>query len=142
VVGWATAPDGRTQRGFALDLRDGGGAARHLGADRESRLHAVNNRGQAVGTFRADVSLHHALLWDLDTGTVEDLNSRLAPEHRWSAEGGGSHRAPSGWRLHAAWGINDQGQIVGGGSHMVEGTSHRRAYLLTPRAGAAAAVPR
>jgi hypothetical protein len=58
---------------------------------------------------------YHALLWNLDTGEVEDLNNRLVPEQRWpTAEW--PHKL-SGWLLMEVWDINDMGQIVASGTH-------------------------
>ena len=86
------------------------GAMRDLGtlpdAD-ASEAHALNDRGQIVGT-----SDDAAVLWQ--AGQVADLN-HLVP-------------AGSGWTLQDATGINARGQIVGRGT--VGG--HVHAFLLTP----------
>ena len=76
---------------------------------------AINAAGQIVGT--ADPQCFpcpapRAWLWQAGTFTLLD---DLLP-------------AGSGWSLQQANGINDRGQIVGGGLH----NGHLRAYLLTP----------
>lgn len=78
---------------------------------------AINNRGTVVGysssleNYNIEVPLH-AFVWK--NGKVTDLNSLLP--------------ANSGWQLTAAYGINDWGQIVGGGTK----DGKIRAFLLTP----------
>lgn len=78
---------------------------------------AINNRGTVVGysssldNYNIEVPLH-AFVWI--NGKLTDLNSLLP--------------ANSGWQLTAAYGINDRGQIVGGGTK----DGRVRAFLLTP----------
>lgn len=78
-----------------------------------SGFYTLNNCGQAVGFFvssqRAD---SHAFL--LTNNRFVDLNT-VFPLHR-------------GWRLEAAYGINDRGQIIGIG--FINGK--RQAFLLSP----------
>ena len=74
----------------------------------------INDQGQIVGvTFkRSSSSSSFAFLWQ--KGTNYDLNG-LIP-------------ADAGWVLQEAKAINNQGQIVGWGSH----AGKKRAFLLTP----------
>jgi probable HAF family extracellular repeat protein len=74
--------------------------------------YAINGSGQVVGELYS-TSVIHAMLWTAKSG-MQDLNN-LIP-------------SGSGWLLTSASGINDAGQITGGGS--VNGQSH--AFLLTP----------
>lgn len=133
VVGWTGDPDGRGHHAFIADLRSG--AVRHLphlNSERESRLYAINNRGQAVGVFKANVFSYHALLVDAATGAAADLNSRLPVDQQWPQDSWPHRR--SGWLLKEAWDINDAGQIAGTGTHSIEGTYYGRAFRLLPRA--------
>ena len=120
VVGWAgtaptTAPDVRNRaflyrEGRLVDLGTLPGYA-------GSRAYGLNAAGQVVGYADRDPGTsgpRRAVLWD--RGALTDLNSLLPPG--------------SGWELTGALGINDAGQIVGGG--VINGQEH--AYLLTPAA--------
>lgn len=131
VVGWATNPDGARQRGFFIDLRSG--RVRHVGGDGQSRVHAINSRGQAVGMREAHPFGFHALLWDLDRDVLVNLNDRLPPGQRWPTDW---PQTRSGWNLREAWGINDQAQIVGDGTHLIEGQPFAHALRLTRSGGA------
>lgn len=82
-----------------------------LGGSSEAR--SINEDGQVVGWSEiAGGGVRHAFLWEDDV--MIDLN-RLLP-------------AESGWVLNEAHGINDRGQIVGGGTY--EGATC--AFLLSP----------
>jgi probable HAF family extracellular repeat protein len=81
-----------------------------------SEAHAINNRGQIVGLGCCAGNNLRALLWQ--DGRVLDLNT-LIP-------------ATSGWYLVGAGGINDRGQIVGGGINP-QGQFH--AFLVSPSQG-------
>jgi len=75
----------------------------------------INMKGQIVGLSAGDPndeSTYHALLWE--NGVMTDLQTMIP--------------ADSGWILLAAAGINEHGQIVGGGLH----NGVLRACLLTP----------
>jgi hypothetical protein len=61
----------------------------------QSKIYALNNQGQAVGTFRPHMSGYHALLWNVETDEVEDLNRCLPPEQQWPK--GDSSPSPSYW---------------------------------------------
>jgi probable HAF family extracellular repeat protein len=134
VVGWAADPGDQGHCGFCYDLRTG--VVKHASVTpiygrQSSRIYGINNRGQAVGTYRADVINYHALLWNLETGQWEDLNNRLVPEQRWpKAEW--PHKL-SGWLLMEAWDINDMGQVVASGTHSIEGNYQTRACRMNPR---------
>jgi probable HAF family extracellular repeat protein len=92
-----------------------GSGAVDIGAGRpgDSRAMAINNLGQVVGFTTSTFGEAAAFLYSEGTGIV-DLNT-LIPSN-------------SGWRLTSADGINDQGQITGGG--FINGEKH--AFLLTP----------
>jgi probable HAF family extracellular repeat protein len=82
----------------------------------DSCANAINNNGQAVGeSFNAAGADPHAFVYD--GSATADLNSLIGPN--------------SGWTLTTALGINDSGDIVGGG--IFGGQMH--AFLLTPEAG-------
>ena len=74
----------------------------------------ASKRGQFVGTstLAGDAESHAFVTVD---GAMTDLNP-LIP-------------AGTGWRLEAAYGINDRGHIVGTGHR--EGIAPTRAFLLT-----------
>lgn len=80
----------------------------------ESGAGGINALGQVVGwSDLAGDDDYHAFLYS--GGAMVDLNSLIDPN--------------SGWTLFDATGINDRGQIVGGGTNAL-GEGH--AYLLTP----------
>jgi uncharacterized membrane protein len=92
------------QRGHMTDL--GAPAGRT-----DSEALDINERGQVVAmSCESDGCVPY--LWQ--NGAFTDLNTVLS--------------ASSGWQLFDATGINERGQIVGGGFH--NGNFH--AYLLTP----------
>jgi probable HAF family extracellular repeat protein len=82
-----------------------------LPGHKRSRANAINNKGQVVGIV-TDPGHEGVFLWQ--NSKMYDLN-KLIP-------------AESGWVLSGAYGINDAGQIVGGGRH----NGQVRAFLLTP----------
>jgi probable HAF family extracellular repeat protein len=75
---------------------------------------SINAAGQVVGGSLGPSGQHHAFLYTPGQGTV-DVNTLLP--------------TGSGWTLGDATGINDKGQITGGG-YRSDGTA--RAYLLSP----------
>jgi probable HAF family extracellular repeat protein len=134
IVGWADDPEAGNHRGFCYDLPTGVVKHTEVGSVegmQQSRIYAINNQGQAVGTFRINVIGYHALLWNVATDGVEDLNRRLPPDQQWPK--GDSSRSTSYWNLIEAWGINDQCQIVGNGSHFSDGKYLDSAFLLNQR---------
>lgn len=72
-----------------------------------SCAYGINNAQKIVGT-----SSSRAFVWD--NGVMRDLNTLVT--------------GATGWRLDAAWDINDDGQIVGTGVYY----GFPRAFLLTP----------
>jgi probable HAF family extracellular repeat protein len=90
--------------GEIIDLGTLGGAT--------SRAYGVNNRTQVVGTAPTADGSEHAFLWQ--EGLIVDLND-VVP-------------ADSGWTLTTAFGIDQQGAIVGDGNH----NGQRHAFLLIP----------
>lgn len=137
------------QNGKISDLGVGNGTG--------SEAHAINDKGQAVGTFiRADSSAH-AALWQ--NGTLQDLgisgeaydinnagqivgatgfvgSTSFTPgSHAFVYQNGHSMDlntlipANSRWELRDAQAINEKGQICGTGTY--KGVNH--AYLLTPQ---------
>ncbi|WP_445232625.1 PEP-CTERM sorting domain-containing protein [Duganella rhizosphaerae] len=78
---------------------------------------AINNRGQIVGSSNlANAYIQHATLWN--DGKVIDLNAFID-----------NSASAAGWVLTDAWGINDQGAIVGGARNLLTGEDH--AFLLS-----------
>lgn len=77
-----------------------------------SKAYGINDGGMVFGESLTSSGACHAFLWN--NGTMSDLNNLLSPN--------------SGWVLNQALGINNKGQIVGGGTF--HGQS--RAFLLTP----------
>ena len=72
----------------------------------------INELGQVVGTSDKRDLPPRAVLWE--DGVMYDLNDLIPPD--------------SGWRLDAAYAINDLGQIVGVGTL----PWHEWGFLLTP----------
>jgi probable HAF family extracellular repeat protein len=119
VIGWAASAPGVVEQivgathavlwseGLVVDLGTLGGTT--------SRAYGINDRAQIVGTARTADGSEHAFLWQ--DGAITDLNDLLAPD--------------SGWTLSIAFGIDQQGRIVGQGVH--DGQPH--AFLLTPSQG-------
>jgi len=62
---------------------------------------AINDRGQIVGEAKDLGNNSRAFIWIPYLQNITDLNSYLSPSQQLS------------WTLLAAWGINDQGRIVG-----------------------------
>jgi uncharacterized membrane protein len=79
-----------------------------------AEVRAMSNQNVVVGAYGPFSDANHAFRWDEKNGFV-DLNS-LIP-------------AGSGWKLEAATGINDQGQIVGVGDYK---GNDGAGFLLTP----------
>jgi probable HAF family extracellular repeat protein len=134
IVGWADDAEPSSYHGFCYDLRTGVVKHAEVGSVdgmHQSKIYALNNQGQAVGTFRPHMSGYHALLWNVETDEVEDLNRCLPPEQQWPQ--GDSSPSPSYWNLQEAWGINDRHQIVGSGSHFSDGHYLDSAFLLNQR---------
>jgi uncharacterized membrane protein len=79
-----------------------------------AEVHAMNNKNIVVGAFGPFSDANHAFRWDEKSGFA-DLNNLIA--------------TGSGWKLEAATGINDQGQIVGVGDYKGNDDA---GFLLTP----------
>jgi probable HAF family extracellular repeat protein len=73
----------------------------------------INDSAEVVGIAYSSSSVMHAFVYS--NGTMQDLNSLIAPD--------------SGWTVNSAGAINDLGQIVGFGTNAA-GQEH--AILLTP----------
>jgi probable HAF family extracellular repeat protein len=101
-----------TEGAGMIDLGDLSGRPTIYGGS-FSIANAINNSGVVVGYSTLRDGVNHAFRWTRDGGMI-DLNTLLP---------GGS-----GWVLHEANDINDNGQIVGTGLH--DGTE--RAFRLTP----------
>jgi RNA polymerase sigma factor (sigma-70 family) len=118
IIGYAYT-GGRQQVKRAFLYRKG--IAGDLGALREfpnSEGYALNATGVVVGDVIKGYEgipdyIRHAAIFK--GGNARDLNSLIDPE--------------ADWQLVYARGINDKGQIVGGGVH----NGARRAFLLTPK---------
>ena len=120
VTGWADLPGGGTYDKRHAFLRNTpGGTMGDLGTlpgDTFSHGNAINNPGQVVGSSGTFVTAEHAFLYS--GGTMYNLNS-LA-----------TNLATSGFHyLAVAYGINDQGWIVGQG---IGGSSNAHAFLAIP----------
>jgi probable HAF family extracellular repeat protein len=111
VVGWSSAP-----WGMHAFLYSGGKMSDlgTLGGD-ESQARAINDAGQVVGysNLSKGSSQYHAFLYQ--NGKMIDLNSLIPPETHFT--------------LLQAFGINNQGQIVGTG---VGPDGSQQAFVLTP----------
>jgi probable HAF family extracellular repeat protein len=94
------------------------GAANLLGTlgGTNSGAYSINSLGRVVGFSDLPGAAGTAAFLYYD-GILADLNTRIDPN--------------SGWRLLAAYGINDTGQIVGRG--LFQGVE--QAFLLTPQTG-------
>jgi hypothetical protein len=99
VVGWSDGHGFLWRPTVPPEMRDLG----------PGRAYAINNNSQVVGASNG-----RAVIWEDLVTVPRDLNTLLPPG--------------SGWVLEAATGINDQGQIVGFGTH--DGQS--RTFLLNP----------
>jgi probable HAF family extracellular repeat protein len=110
VVGWAETAD-EQRRAF---LYRGGRmtALPSLGSG-WSEACGVNNCGEVIGGSRDSQGTDRAFFYR--DGVMVDLNRKIP--------------AAAGWVLHAAYNIDDAGQIVGWSAH--HGRS--RAFLLIPR---------
>ncbi|MBL1218389.1 MAG: hypothetical protein D8M59_12945 [Planctomycetes bacterium] len=87
-----------------------------------SEARDVNDAGQIVGWSHAHNTFNrHAFLFE--AGIMRDLNDLIDPN--------------SGWELQEAYGINEQGQIVGYGDYQ----GHLRGFLLEPTTGLATSNP-
>ncbi|MGH9674229.1 MAG: hypothetical protein ACRD44_13690 [Bryobacteraceae bacterium] len=97
--------------GLVFDLGTLGGSA--------SFAYGINGGGAAVGySWLPGDETWHAVLYE--GGLVLDLNSMIAPG--------------SGWELLEAYGINDDGQIVGAGSYQGQTRAYRLDPMLAPEA--------
>jgi probable HAF family extracellular repeat protein len=110
VVGQAETASGQLHafRWNAGTMTDLGTLPGHV----QSRALDINKFKVAVGTSTDSAGSQIAVMWD--GGTIIDLNTLVPPAEHWT--------------LTIAFGINDHGQIVGGGLH--DGLP--RAFVLTP----------
>ena len=92
------------ENGDPIDLGNLGGS--------NTIARAINNAGQVVGSSTIENGDMHAFIWE--NGIIRDLNTLLL--------------SSPGWTLQDAYGINDQTEIVGNGTH----NGYIRAFLLTP----------
>jgi probable HAF family extracellular repeat protein len=88
----------------------------------DSKGYGINNSGQVAG-YSSTTTATHATLFRVGSAP-QDLNNLIGP-------------AATNWVLQSALGINDAGQLTGGGVHGV----NTRAYLATPFWRQADAVP-
>jgi probable HAF family extracellular repeat protein len=107
---WLTAPAyGRAAGVYNLGT---------LGSYRHSEAAAINNAGWMVGRamnfWYNGFSPGRAVLWSPGGLSRTDLNTMIPPR--------------SGWVLQAAWGISENGMIVGNGTY----NGVPRGFLLTP----------
>jgi uncharacterized membrane protein len=79
-----------------------------------SQPRAINNCDVIVGSFGPFADAERAFIWEKSRG-FRDLNSYIASD--------------SGWKLEAATGINERGEIVGWGDHKGEDDA---GFLLIP----------
>jgi probable HAF family extracellular repeat protein len=107
IVGWSDTAGG--QRAF---LRFNGTFFNLGSLGGNSIAHAINDANEIVGTSKNGAGADLAFLYK--NGTMTDLNT-LLPDN-------------SGWTLHFANGINENGQIVGYGTFNGKG----RGFLMEP----------
>lgn len=114
VVGWSYSTTGSctTGCGFIYDSINGMRTLPKLSSAR-AEAKSVNLAGDAVGVSTNSSNSRRAVLWN--NSRVIDLNSRIP--------------ATSGWALSDASAINDNGQIVGFGTH----NGVTKMFVLTPR---------
>ncbi|MFQ6047968.1 MAG: PEP-CTERM sorting domain-containing protein, partial [Phycisphaerae bacterium] len=80
----------------------------------DSLAYDINELAEVVGTSAVNGSELHAFVWS-QAGGIQDLNDLIDPA--------------SGWVLEAAYGINDDGWIVGVGTNAA---GQRHGFLLVP----------
>ena len=114
VVGWS-----EMSTGYMHATIWNGTTPTDLGAlegGRHSRAMGINNSGQVVGWSYA-AGAQHATIWN--GGTPTDLNDFLSVSD-----------VNAGWELNGAYGINDNGWVVGIAVNAMTGAAN--AFLLTP----------
>lgn len=110
AIGYGAGAD-QLGRGFVWS-KGHARTVRPLHGDTVTFLDDLNNSGEAVGHSSVPDFGSRAILWR--DGRTHDLNRMISKN--------------SGWELHAAFGLNDRGQIVGVGSFGGE----YRGFLLNP----------
>lgn len=83
-----------------------------------STVFDMNNHGELVGYYQDAANLRHAFVIDPAAGSqVIDLGTLVTP--------------PDGWYVSTAYGINDQGSIVGAlGQVGISSTDRRRGFVI------------
>jgi probable HAF family extracellular repeat protein len=109
----------RWQNGVMTDL---GTLTGQKDSNQLSEAYDINDSSQVVGYSHVTSGGNHAFIWQQSTGMV-DLNTLID--------------SSLGWTLGVAWGINGNGQIVGGGK---QGGTAGLGYRLTPTTAAASSL--
>jgi probable HAF family extracellular repeat protein len=119
VAGYVTYPATRKSASYNRAFVRINGSQWEIGTlgGNASEARAINNNGLVVGHSLNKAGARRAFVWD---GTMWDLNTIEGPD--------GLSAAEQGWTLGAAYGINNNGQIVGYGTHPTEGKTPDGAY--------------
>jgi probable HAF family extracellular repeat protein len=109
VAGYVTYPATRTSAAYNRAFVRINGTKTEIGTlgGKASEARAINNSGQVVGHSLNAAGAPRAFLYA--NGSMQDLNTIAGPD--------GTSAASLGWTLTAAYGINNNGQIVGAGTH-------------------------
>ncbi len=131
-TGQAAVQDNVDQRGYHYDPTNGLTIIPSLGSGTRTFAKAINGDGDIVGNgdrTQGTSGQNRGFLYDATAGTTTILEDRVVDKSVPAVDGLGDWE-----QLGTAWGINDDGWIVGQGSRRFTGNTFptNRAYLLMP----------